>query len=136
MLWLAQQAFPPSDRAWVAPSDAGPVLVAMEAWEAMEAMEAWEAMEAMEAFMALAAMEAMAAVDTAMEPRPQVPQRQLWALLSTTPPLSVVEEELWRSPSTSPPVAVWKDFPSASLSSRARMPHACTEFSSIFLCSA
>ena len=53
MLWLAQQAFPPSDRAWVAPSDAGPVLVAMEAWEAMEA------------FMALAAMEAMAAVDTA-----------------------------------------------------------------------
>ena len=56
MLWLAQQESPPSDRAWVAPLDAVPVLVAMEAWEAMEAMEA---------FMALAAMEAMAAVDTA-----------------------------------------------------------------------
>jgi len=36
----------------VAPLDAGPVLVAMEAWEAMEAMEALAAMGAMEALAA------------------------------------------------------------------------------------
>ena len=52
MLWLAQQESPPSDRAWVAPLDAVPVLVAMEAWEAMEAMEALVAMGAMEALAA------------------------------------------------------------------------------------
>lgn len=58
MLWLAQQESPPSDRAWVAPLDAVPVLVAMEAWEAMEAMEAFMALVAM------GAMEALVAVDT------------------------------------------------------------------------
>jgi len=55
MLWLAQQESPLSDRAWVAPLDAGP---------AMGAMEAWEAMEAFMALVALGAMEALVAVDT------------------------------------------------------------------------
>ena len=60
MLWLAQQESPLSDRAWVAPLDAVPVLVATEA---LVAMEAWEAMEAMEALAAMGAMEALAAAD-------------------------------------------------------------------------
>ena len=53
MLLLAQQESPPSDRACVAPLDAVPVLVAMEAWEAMEAFMALVAMEAMEALVAV-----------------------------------------------------------------------------------
>ena len=60
MLWLAQQASLPSDRAWVAPLDAVP---AMGAMEVLVAMEAWEAMEAFMALVAMGAMEALVAVD-------------------------------------------------------------------------
>ena len=43
MLWLAQQASLPSDRAWVAPLDAGPAMGAMEALVAVDMVAGAEA---------------------------------------------------------------------------------------------